>query len=519
MQIIEQHNRIIARFPFNLAVIAKVKRAGMRWDPDRKEWWTANNAQNMALLRRELDAGDEEKASTSVPWMDYAPRDFLMQHQKEGVDLAKRAPRWLFAYETGTGKTPLAIEIILMKRLKTLVVCPLSIIKYAWQADLARFAPDLNVTNLWEMWKRKDRRNGKDDYINALNKADVAIVNFQGFGSQKEILGKAGFGMVIVDESSFVKSPKAQITKDLTKFCENVDHVYLMSGTPAPNSELEYYSQCRIIDPTVFGRSEWKFRNQWFYEYGFKWVMFPSKREEFNERLARCMSSVRKDDVLDLPEATWNIRAVELNSAEKQAYREMLKTLIAVVNDKEISAANAAVKIMKLRQITSGFLIDDEGRVNTFGKSKLNVLEELLEEIGNKQVVIWTQFQQEARIIKDVLKDRAGVVNGEIPQDERSDYIARFKEGSLQYLIAHPRSAGHGLTFTNASYAVYFSADHSYESWKQAADRINRYGQQNRITYYSLIVPESIDEVIYRCLQGKGEVQNAVLEYVKGGRK
>lgn len=510
----KEKSSIIATFNFDREIINKVKLAGMRWDPVKKHWHMPDNQQNRELLDKVLNPGPAIINS----YNDYQPSSYLMSHQKTGVELAKTAQRHLYVYDTGTGKTALAIDIIRMTKLKALVVCPLTVIQNAWFEDLAKFGTDFKAVDLWQLWHQQ-KKYTEAAYLNKVRDAHICIVNFEGFKSQRDLLKKAGFGIVIVDESSKIKNNKSQITKELTAFCEDMRNVYLLSGTPAPNSLLEYFPQIRIVDPTLFGKSFYKFRCEYFFEKGFKWIPFPNREKELLEKIARVSSTVRKEDVLDLPERTFNVRSVSLDSSEIKAYQEMLKKLIIELDDVTITAANAAVKIMKLRQITAGFLIDEDTNTHVFGKSKLSALQDLLEEIGKHQVIIWTQFQYEARQIKKTLGDKAEIINGTIAKAERDANFQKFKSGNLPYLIAHPRSLGHGVTLTNCSYAIYYSIDYSYESYYQSCDRIYRYGQRNACTYYHLIVPGSIDEVIYKALKTKGNMEKAVLDYIKKGGK
>jgi SNF2 family DNA or RNA helicase len=237
------------------------------------------------------------------------------------------------------------------------------------------------------------------------------------------------------------------------------------------------------------------------------------------DKIAQFSSVVKKEDVLDLPERTFNIIDVILSPAEKTAYRDMINHLVAIIEDEEISAFNAAVKCMKLRQVTSGFLINENSEVRVFGKSKLNALVDLLEDIGNQQVIIWTQFVHEAEQIKTLLKDKSiGIINGSSKQADKDNWIKDFKAGDIQYLIAHPLSMAHGVTLTNCTYAIYYSLSYSHEEHVQSQDRIYRKGTTKPCTYYYLMAPGTIDTVIYNILQGKQKAELAVLDYVKHAR-
>ena len=327
--------------------------------------------------------------------------------------------------------------------------------------------------------------------------------------------------MLIIDESAKVKDNRSLITKALMEFSENMDYVYELSGNPAPNSEMEYFSQAKMVDPMLYGRSFYSFRNKYFYPAGyggFKWKMKEEMRGDFLEKLASISEVVRKEDVLDLPEKTLNIRKVHLNTVERKAYETMKRDLLIEFGNREVVAANAAVKLMKLREGTSGFYLDEDSKVIKVGESKLNELKELLEEIGNHQVIIWTHFHYEADMVEKLLKGKTvGRVDGTISNQAIKDETVRmFKSGFKQYLITHPASLGHGVTLTNCTYAIYFSLSHSWETFEQSMGRIYRKGQTNKCSYYFLLADCSVDEVIWKALQEKKSVSETVFSYIKG---
>jgi SNF2 family DNA or RNA helicase len=118
-----------------------------------------------------------------------------------------------------------------------------------------------------------------------------------------------------------------------------------------------------------------------------------------------------------------------------------------------------------------------------------------------------------------LLGARAAVINGAVKQEDRDISIQAFKANRLQYLIAHPRSMGHGVTLTNCNYAIYYSLDYSHEAHSQSRDRIYRYGQRNACTYYYLLADKTIDGVILKALNAKSNVEKAVFDYIRKGKK
>lgn len=528
-----QDNHLYLKFKFDKDIISQVKTLGMRWSPQKRYWYakiTKMFTGDFLAIFPEAHSQLGDLAPISLDYSNYTSSSYLMEHQKTGAENALVKPRWGYFHDIGIGKTLLGVELVKQKKIKALVVCPLAVIETAWMEDLKNFAPGIKTANLW-MLKQKKSPAMKRFYRKSLEECELALINFESFRSIKKDLDQAGFSMLLIDESAKIKDGKSLITKAIIDFSDNMDFVYPLSGNPAPNSEMEYWSQLRIIDPMLFGRSFYAFRNEYFYSSGyggFKWKMKEERRTEFLEKLASVSEVVRKEDVLTLPGKTENIRKVYLNTLERKAYEEMKRNLVIEFGGQEIIAVNAAVKQMKLREGTSGFYIDEDKRVVKIGQSKLNALEELLEEIGDRQVVIWTHFHFEAdeieKLFGKISKSRSGVTWGRVDgtikkQTEKMQTIERFKNGDIQYIIAHPGSIGHGVpSLVVCSYMVYFSLSHSWELFNQSGGRIYRKGQVNECFYYYLIADRSVDEVIYKeSLLAKGNIAEAVFRYIKSG--
>ncbi|MBC8377674.1 MAG: DEAD/DEAH box helicase [Planctomycetes bacterium] len=293
----------------------------------------------------------------------------------------------------------------------------------------------------------------------------------------------------------------------------------MLSGTPAPNDRSEYWAQMNFIAPnTVFSDNFFAFRSRYFTAVPlgrtginlWKFTKNPSLTAEFNDRMLPVCDVVRKQDAVDLPPQTHEIRKVELSKDERAAYQTFRDELVLRFASEEVLASSALVEIMKARQLTSGFCYGQNSAHQT-GKSKLNELLSLLDEIGNKPVIVWCNFRQEIETLLDILPDSAALWSGTA---DRQEVINGFKDGTYRYLVANPQSAGHGLTFTHCSDAVYFSLAYSYELLKQSQDRIHRIGQDSKCTYYYLIAKDSIDEVVCKAVREKKKLSESVLQYL-----
>jgi len=452
----------------------------------------------------------------------------VFHHQQRAADFISSRGSGAIFHEIGCGKTRTAIEIYFRfkkdnPKLRLLVVCPISLIDAAWGEDVKRFS-SFTYCNL-----RKD-----------VLPADIYIGNFEmllSAGLKKLVpLISAGDWMCVVDESSRMKNAKAQTTKALLKLRKCFNHRIIMSGTPAPNSELEYWAQMTFVADGIFLPSFYAFRNDYFhlerggqrlfttgqivtreqyaqiFSKGWKYAITEKNRNRLLDRIKPWAHYARKVDCLDLPDQIDEIRKVKLSSEQRKAYQQMKTELITEIKGQAIVAPVALAKLMKLREITSGFAMTQEGVAVELGtSSKLTELMAVLEE-SNQQAIIWCSFKWEIAKICGLLGSQAVTLYSDTKDREAS--IKAFKSGTAKYLVAHGRSAGHGLTFVNCSLQIFFSIDYSYEIYEQSRGRTHRVGQKNPCVYIHLIADTTIDENILSVVQKKQDAQEIVQEFL-----
>lgn len=460
----------------------------------------------------------------------------LMRHQQLGREIARYQDRYAFFYDTRTGKTPLSLsimydDIVANSTHKWLVVCPLILIENAWIPDAAEFIPEIKVVSCHATTpaKRLERINSE---------ASIYVTNTESFVKYREHFDKLHLAGCIIDESSDMKSPKSKVSKELVDFAQTLKRFYLLSGTPAPNGEQEYYMQLRAVDYYGIQQSYSQFKEHYFVNMSYnpqyeKLALRPDKKDELFSLIRKYALYVDKEDVLTTPGRTFHEVEFEMPAELKKHYNKLKNELYMEVGDGlRITAPSAAAKLNKLNQVTSGFIIDTQAvKENKFyneDKTELYQLSgyrfakliDLLGQIGDEQVLIWANYKAEFRIIQQALGNSCRCVYGETTLAEKNEAIKLFKEGKIQYLIANPASADKGLTLTNAHISIYFSLNWSYELFKQSMERI--YGdvmkQPKHCDYYVMIAKGTIDRVLYSdVLQGKGEASYAVLNHLKGG--
>ena len=416
---------------------------------------------------------------------------------------------------------------------KWLVVCPLILIENAWIPDAAEFIPEIKIVSCHAATpaKRLERINSE---------ASIYITNTESFVKYREHFDKLHLTGCIIDESSDMKSPKSKVSKELVDFAQTLERFYLLSGTPAPNGEQEYYMQLRAVDYYGIQQSYSQFKEHYFVNMSYnpqyeKLALRPDKKDELFSLIKKYALYVDKEDVLTTPGRTFHEVEFEMPAELKKHYNKLKNELYMEIGDGlRITAPSAAAKLNKLNQVTSGFIIDTQAvKENKFyddsniqewyllDKYRFDRLAILLEnECRGEQVLIWANYRKEFELISEMLGDRCRCVYGGTSIQDKNDAIQRFKDGRIQYLIANPASADKGLTLTNAHISIYFSLNWSYELFKQSMERI--YGdvmkQPKHCEYYVMIAKGTIDRVLYSdVLKGKGEASYAVLNHLKGG--
>lgn len=425
----------------------------------------------------------------------YDISSFLYGYQKEVVNKALNEDGYGLFLDTGCGKSVCGLEIA--KHLgKTLVLCPLSVIETAWIDDCHKFYPELKIINC--------HGNSKQERIIRLHtNADVYVMNYESFKILKNEILNSNFECMIVDESSVMKNMKAQITNDILSMIDTIPRRYVLSGTPNPNSNLELFPQMKFVLPDLFGASFYGWQATYFSQDRsdpHRWYQTTENKDKLFNRLSEGCIFLKKEDCVDLPPKVFEIKRFTLNKQQNKYYSDMIQNIQDNIN--EWSKFEFTAKLMKLREIVSGFVINKDSSIVDFDTNKDIVLEETLNEIGNKPVIIWCQFQHE---IYKLAKRYNGIALTS-KEKNRDDIIRQFKEGKIKRLFTHPKLLGKGLTFINCTYNIYYSLSFSYEEFKQSQERIHRIGQNNKCTYIVLQGRNTIDDKIYKCLKCKENV-------------
>lgn len=434
-------------------------------------------------------------------------------HQKTTASFLTLNRKAFCFSEAGTGKTASVIWAAdylmnLGKIKRVLVLCPLSIMKAAWQQDLFKFA----------MHRSCSVAHGSADQRRKIIAAgsDFVIINFDGVAVVKDEIAAGGFDLVVVDEASAYKNAQTTRWKIFNRVMKETDPwLWMMTGTPAAQSPLDAYGLAKLVNPEGCPKYYGAFRDSVLYKITqFKWGIKP-QADSIVHRMLQPAIRFEKSQCLDLPKVTAVERDAPL-TAQQAKYYKLLKSQMSMEADGEmVSAVNAAVNINKLLQISGGAVYSDTGEVVQFDVS--NRINTVLEVIGEttRKVLIFVPFTHTIELLRGALeKDKitCEVINGKVNLNKRSEIVANFQNNpNPRVLIIQPQAASHGLTLTEADTIIWYAPVTSVETYLQANARIDRPGQKHPMTIVHIKGSE-VEAKLYQMLRGNIENHQKIVD-------
>lgn len=402
---------------------------------------------------------------------------------------------------------------------KLLVVCPNSVVP-VWPKELGNYAgfpyeahaligsSVAKKTEGLNRWK-----SGK--YL------QVAIVNYESAWRMIDELIDWGPDMIICDESQRIKTPGARQSKGLHKLGAAAKYRLILTGTPVSNGPLEFWSQYRFLDPTIFAPSFYAFRNRYAIMGGYQrhQVVGYQNLPELTRKAHSVAFRVTKAEALDLPESIDQYLYCSLEKQAQAHYNQMVKESVAELSaETTVTAANVLSRLLRLSQFAGGFYRDEEGKLHEVSSAKMNLFKETLDDLmdAGKKVVVFARFLPEIdAIVNHLKKTKIGysLITGAVPTKERGEVVDRFQtDPDCRVFVAQEATAGLGITLHAADTAIFYSLDYSYANYDQCRARIARIGQQNSCTFIHLVAEQTVDEQIVKALAEKQNLASSIVD-------
>lgn len=535
--------------------------SGAKWDTQAQTWWCplswASCIQLRGVFGDSLHVGPELAAwSSSVratrvqPCMDLrtaedaeltseAARSLpLKPFQRAGVKFLATARQALIADQMGTGKTIqtiAALEEIGETAFPALVVCPNSM-KFSWQKEYAKWAPNRRVVVI------NGGKAARVKQIAALKDGtyDVGVINWEGlrghtrlegYGSlaltdadkEPKELNEVQFRTVVADECHKAKDPRSKQTRALWWISKNAENRFALTGTPVANSPEDIWAIMRFVSP-----EEWPTKTRMVERYALQsWSMFgfleiaglksETKDELFKILDPRMIRRTKEAVLTQLPAKTYVTREVEVTGKQRTAYEQIRKEMLADLEGGVLVTTNPLVRMTRLLQFASAYgKMEGDQLVLTEPSCKVDALEEIVEELGDQQAIVFAESRQlidlaAKRLIRAKphgLGLSVGLITGDISPADRQRYVEDFIAGKHKVMLITLGAGGEGLSFPNCSTAIFLQRSFSSVKNLQAEDRIHGIGRGVEgvsSTIIDVVAVGTAEERVHQARIEKGE--------------
>lgn len=331
---------------------------------------------------------------------------------------------------------------------------------------------------------------------------------------------------LIIDESQNCANSSG-FTENTLLLAQHARRRLALTGTPISNSLESAFYQMLIVDG---GRALGPCKTKFIDEYFTSERQGPGAPKNFpksgavqavSERMARCTYFLKKEDALDLPPKTHTPMYLEMATDQARYYNTLKDDYLVYIQDSQVSVTQAAARMMKLRQICQGFVLDDQDTPKNFSSAKVDALIEMLKgKLHGRKVVVWAVFTHEINMLcQRLMQEQIGFVrlDGTVKSKKvRDQGLELWNSHTGVSVFIGQIQMGVGITLhaneckVPCYDCVYLGIDYSFINWTQSQDRIHRIGQVYPCSYTYLLTADGVDRNIYSSLQAKANTSNAV---------
>lgn len=435
----------------------------------------------------------------------------LLNHQADGLSfLRRRSWNGALFLEPGLGKTRIGLEVARRAR-RTLVMAPLNPAEYVWPQQHREWAGDMSFRLVRGTPKERAR-------ILFDEKPDIAVLNYElahWLYDEVRARRKMPYDVCLLDESTYVKSPSSVAFRAFKALKPAFDAMIPMTGTPAENSLIDLWGQLYMVDGgDALGAKIGVFRERYCRpvarENYVTWVV--ARAEELRRDAAPLCFVRRAVDCLDMPPLVFRDVEFDLSPAERRYYDRVKRDHVIEIGDEAYTLENAGVALDKLRQITSGFVYDEERVAHRIGDSKAKALVECVEEAQGRPMLIGFWYQGSKEAIRRALGRNVPAIDRHTSRSEKAMLFDMWRDGELPILLGQIKTVALGMNMQSPDASIlFYDMPWSHGQHWQFIRRVWRQGQATRVVARRLIARQTVDNYVAWTLRRKQQAESDLM--------
>jgi len=387
-----------------------------------------------------------------------------------------------------------------------LIVAPLRVANLTWPMEVRGWDQFswMRVANLRTEAGQRAFLNGR---------AHIYTINYEALNTLVSLVdrrgGKLPYDVVIFDELTRAKNPSSKRINLYRRKVPRAERQWGLTGTPAPNSTMDLFSQVRLVDNGErLGRNYGEFLRTYYYAPSIPhrpWEAKAFTAATLENKIADITVTLKSSEWLDIPDTSYEDVEINFTPELQKRYHTLEEELVLELSkEKILNVANAAALVTKLLQFTSGHVYDEERGVHHVHHLKFDALKKIAKE-EKQPLFVASIFKHEQDRIRQLFPQAKffGDAKNERTQEA---LLNEWNAGKIPMLVSHPASVGHGLNFQHGgSVIVWMTLTYSREYYEQMIARLARRGQKNVTKVYRLIVPGTVDDAVAEALANKAE--------------
>ena len=459
----------------------------------------------------------EEDVAFQIPEMPELDGDHGLKvqpypYQLQGIARGLQLKRFINGDDMGLGKSLESIATInKADAFPCLVICP-NVVKINWQREWHKFTDKKamvltdSVRDSWPFfWQTGmnqvfivNYESLRKYFVRRITKAEKWTLKDVEFHNTIKL-----FKSVIIDESHKVKSTATQQTKFCKGIASGKEYIILLTGTPVVNKPKDLVAQLGIMDRMI-DMGGWK-------GFMLRYCSGPnqaSNLKELNYRLWKhCFFRREKSKVLtQLPDKVRQIVSCEITN--RKEYMDAERDLIDYLKRYKEADDEKIQKSLKGEvMVRIGILKDIPAR----GKLKevIDFVKDFRE--NGKKIILFCNLHEIVDRLMIAFPSAVCVTGRQNMQEKQASVDAFQKNPKTDVIICSIKAASAGITLTAASDVAFIELPWTYADCDQAESRAHRIGQKDSVNCYYLLGRRTIDQKLYRIIEEKKHISNAVL--------